>query len=236
MPDVILYTLNESAPCRIVQMTLSVLNLKHEEITVDLFSGEHKTPEYLELNPQHTVPFLIDGDLGLNESRPICSYLLSKYGKRPLHQHLYPLEDLALKAKIDQRLYFDLGTFYATVVQDYVAVLFEGCKGPNKELEDKYVEVLGWVTAMVKRGYVADTDHVTLADLSFVSTFSTLKAMGSVDTKKYPFIEAWFLRCKQHIPNYEVVCGQGAQSFGDLYKKAKAANIRRENESPYRRL
>ena len=61
------------------------------------------------------------------------------------------------------------------------------------------------------------------------------KAMGSVDTKKYPFIEAWFLRCKQHIPNYEVVCGQGAQSFGDLYKKAKAANIRRENESPYHR-
>ena len=53
--------------------------------------------------------------------------------------------------------------------------MFEGSKGPNKELEDKYVEVLGWVTAMVKRGYVADTDHVTLADLSFVSTFSTLK-------------------------------------------------------------
>ena len=65
--------------------------------------------------------------------------------------------------------------------------------------------------------------------------FPLIKAMGSVDTKKYPFIEAWFLRCKQHIPNYEVVCGQGAQSFGDLYKKAKAANIRRENESPYRR-
>ena len=56
-----------------------------------------------------------------------------------------------------------------------MAVLFEGSKGPNKELEDKYVEVLGWVSAMVKRGYVADTDHVTLADLSFVSTFSTLK-------------------------------------------------------------
>ena len=56
-----------------------------------------------------------------------------------------------------------------------MAVLFEGSKGPNKELEDKYVEVLGWVTAMVKRGYVADTDHLTLADLSFVSTFSTLK-------------------------------------------------------------
>ena len=58
MPNVILYTLNESAPCRIVQMTLSVLNLKHEEITVDLFSGEHKTPEYLEVSfPCHFLSF-----------------------------------------------------------------------------------------------------------------------------------------------------------------------------------
>ena len=58
MPNVILYTLNESAPCRIVQMTLSVLNLKHEEITVDLFSGEHKTPEYLEVSfPCHLFSF-----------------------------------------------------------------------------------------------------------------------------------------------------------------------------------
>ena len=53
--------------------------------------------------------------------------------------------------------------------------MFEGSKGPNKELEAKYVEVLGWVTAMVKKGYVAGTADVTLADLSFVSTFATLK-------------------------------------------------------------
>ena len=59
--------------------------------------------------------------------------------------------------------------------------------------------------------------------------------MGSVDTRQYPFIEAWFQRCKTHIPNYEQVCGEGAQSFGDMYKKAKAANVRRM-ESNIRRL
>ena len=53
--------------------------------------------------------------------------------------------------------------------------MFEGSIGPNKEAKAKYVEVLGWVTAMVKKGFVAGTPDVTLADLSFVSTFATLK-------------------------------------------------------------
>ena len=53
--------------------------------------------------------------------------------------------------------------------------MFEGSIGPNKEVKAKYLEVLGWVTAMVKKGFVAGTPDVTLADLSFVSTFATLK-------------------------------------------------------------
>ena len=65
-----------------------------------------------------------------------------------------------------------------------MAVLFEGSKGPVKELEDKYNEVLGWVSAMVKRGYVADSDHFTLADISFVSTYSTLKVKSKMDLVK----------------------------------------------------
>ena len=53
--------------------------------------------------------------------------------------------------------------------------MFEGSIGPSKELKAKYVEVLGWVAVMVKKGFVAGTPDVTLADISFVSTFSTLK-------------------------------------------------------------
>ena len=81
--------------------------------------------------------------------------------------------------------------------------MFEGSKGPTKELEDKYVEVLGWVTAMVKRGYVADTDHVTLADLSFVSTFSTLK-VSKQDFKKVH-------DCEQNRFSKKYLCNRGTQ-------------------------
>ena len=44
-----LYTMRESPPGRIVQMTLSCLNLKHELILLDLRKGEARTPEYLEV-------------------------------------------------------------------------------------------------------------------------------------------------------------------------------------------
>lgn len=235
--------MNESPPCRIVQMTLNVLNIKHELIHLDLFKGEARTPEYLELNPQHTVPLLVDGDFRLNEARPICTYLIGKYGKK--HQeYLYPADDAVLKAKIDQRLYFDMGTFFETVKEDYVNiirhfrlnqsllslsqmnVMFRGGKGLSEELAAKYAEVLGWVNKMVKSGYVAGTEQMSLADLSLVSTFSTLKHLGSIDTRKYPFIEAWYQRCKQQIPNFHEACGLGAENFGDMYRKAKAANNR----------
>ena len=60
------------------------------------------------MNPQHTVPTLEDGDLVLNESRPIATYLVAKYGK---DDKLYPA-DVATRAMIDLRLYFDMGSFY----------------------------------------------------------------------------------------------------------------------------
>ena len=60
------------------------------------------------MNPQHTVPTLKDGDFIMNESRAAATYLIGKYGK---DDKLYP-KDLKTRAMVDQRLYFDMGTFY----------------------------------------------------------------------------------------------------------------------------
>ena len=60
------------------------------------------------MNPQHTIPTMKDGDFCLNESRPIATYLISKYGK---DDKLYP-KDVTTRAVVDQRLYFDMGVFY----------------------------------------------------------------------------------------------------------------------------
>ena len=66
------------------------------------------------MNPQHTVPTMVDGDLILNESRPIATYLCAKYGK---DDKIYP-KDVATRAKVDLALYFDMGTFYKAAMYD----------------------------------------------------------------------------------------------------------------------
>ncbi len=60
------------------------------------------------MNPQHNIPTLKDGDFVMNESRAAAAYLVAKYGK---DDSLYP-KDVKVRAVIDQRLYFDMGTFY----------------------------------------------------------------------------------------------------------------------------
>ena len=46
---------------------------------VDFRAGEHRSPEYLALNPNGKVPTLVDGELVLFESAAICTYLGDKY-------------------------------------------------------------------------------------------------------------------------------------------------------------
>ncbi len=54
------------------------LDLPFEQILVDLSKGEHKTPEFLKLNPNGRMPVLQDGDFVLWESDAIIQYLAAK--------------------------------------------------------------------------------------------------------------------------------------------------------------
>uniref|UniRef100_A0A6P4DTV0 Glutathione S-transferase D7-like n=1 Tax=Drosophila rhopaloa TaxID=1041015 RepID=A0A6P4DTV0_DRORH len=74
-------------------------------------------PDFVAMNPQHCVPTMNDEGLVLWESRAILSYLVAAYGKS---DELYPT-DIRVRALVDQRLHFDLGTLYMRLTDYYVS-------------------------------------------------------------------------------------------------------------------
>jgi len=67
-----------SPNCRKVDAVAKQLGIELNRKPVDLTKGEHKTPEFLTLNPNGKVPVLVDGDVCLWESNAITNYVASK--------------------------------------------------------------------------------------------------------------------------------------------------------------
>ncbi|VEP14698.1 Glutathione S-transferase-like protein [Hyella patelloides LEGE 07179] len=64
---------------RRVWIALLEKKLEFEPIVVNLQQGEQLKPKFLQLNPFHYVPVLVDGDLRIIESLAIMDYLEQKY-------------------------------------------------------------------------------------------------------------------------------------------------------------
>ena len=59
--------------------------------------------------------------------------------------------------------------------------MFGGSESIDKEKYAKLQEVLGWAKDFIAdTGYVAGTTKLTLADICFVSTLSTVTATGNI--------------------------------------------------------
>nr|WBT60791.1 glutathione S-transferase [Zeugodacus cucurbitae] len=193
-----LYYLPASAPCRAVIMTAEALGIPLNRKYLDLFAGAHLKPEYLKLNPQHTVPTLVDNGFAIWESRAIIVYLAEKYGKND--NSLYP-QCPKKRALINQRLYFDSGTLYQAFFDAYVLkYLFQKPIDAEKVKKiDSAFEFLN--TFLEDQTYVAG-DALTLADLSLLATVSSYE-VAEYDFSKYANVARWYENLKKTAPGWE---------------------------------
>ena len=75
---------NPHSRSTIVHYMLHELGEPFEIVPVDLKAGDHKTPEFLKLNPMGKIPVLADGDTIVTEAPAILIYLADKYPKAGL--------------------------------------------------------------------------------------------------------------------------------------------------------
>ena len=95
--------LYEFAPTRSIRArwVLQELGLEFEAISINMQAGEHRTPDFLTINPAGKLPVLIDGEHIITESVAIALYLGEKYPE----SNLVPT-DLLLRAQLYRWLLF----------------------------------------------------------------------------------------------------------------------------------
>ncbi|EEZ99064.1 glutathione S-transferase 1-1 [Tribolium castaneum] len=195
-----LYMVAPSPAVRAVQITAKALGIELKEKPLNFLEGEHLKPEYLKINPQHTVPTIVEDDgFTLWDSNAINAYLVSKYGK---NDSLYP-KDLKKRALVDQRLHFNNGVAFATGLKIIGAILRAG----KTTIDDKDQEDLNRVYAFIEaflegKQWIAG-DCVTIADYNLYATVSAMNVLVPIDGKKYPKVAAWYKKVDA-LPEVEV--------------------------------
>nr|XP_019544049.2 glutathione S-transferase D7 [Aedes albopictus] len=210
----VLYYLPPSPPCRAVLLLARMIGVELEYKMLNVMEGEQLKPEFVELNPQHTIPTLDDHGLVLWESRVILAYLVSAYGK---DESLYP-KDFRSRAMVDQRLHFDLGTLYQRVVDYYFPTIMVGAH-LDQTKKAKLAEALGWFDAMLKQYQWAAANHFTIADITLCVTVSQIEAF-EFDLHPYPKVRAWLAKCKEELEphGYQDINQTGAETLAGLFR------------------
>ncbi len=183
-----------------IKLLLSLLGIKHQFIRVDLMKGEHKSPEYLQLNPFGQVPLLIDGETILPDAQAILVYLARKYG----NEQWQPIEAEPV-SRVVRWLSTTAGEIRQGVESARLFHLF-GAKTINIEVAN---QKSAFILDQINR-YLADREwlelgHPTIADIA-AFPYIALAADGKISLDEYPHILAWIERIKQ-LPGFVGMAG-----------------------------
>jgi glutathione S-transferase len=191
--------LNRTSPnTRRVLLTAAVLELQLEETPLDFAKGQHKSPEYLALNPNGAIPTLVDGDFVLTESRAIMQYLASK---KP-DSGLLPRDERA-RADVTRWQFWDSSHFSPQLgniaFEKFIKPMI-GMGAPDaSKVEDALTNFRRFAAVLNARlqgkQYVVG-DSLTLADLTLACSLMYAK-QTEVPLVEFPNVQTWFSRMSE---------------------------------------
>lgn len=170
---------------------LEEIGATYEAASVDMAKREHKSPEYLKLNPNGKVPCLVDGDFVIWESMAINSYLAEKYKPELLGTGVEE------KSLVTQWSVWGMMELQPPLVDLLIQTVFMPEERRDQALIEKRraqipakLEILD--QALKGKEYLLG-GHYTLADLNLVSIVR-MATSTQVDLSPYKNIVSWFER------------------------------------------
>ncbi len=168
---------------RRVALVCSLKGLSIPQTELDLFKGEHRTPEFRSLNPRGQLPALELGDgRVLAETVAICRYLDELHPDPPIFG-----SDAWERAETDmwiRRVELLLGAAVAGFWvhgHPITAKLFPQIPAYGEFSKAKAVEALHWIDAQLAGKRFLCGDRFTMADIVLLTTVDFAAWIGVVD-------------------------------------------------------
>ena len=172
---------------------LSLLKIEYTKEIVDLASGEHKTEEFLKLNPFAQVPVLETKDLIIRDSVAIIAYLAKKYGPE-----WYP-NDPVVSARIQEWLALSASGILTGPGRARLIEVF-GAKFNQKEVVQESHTVLKKINNLISESEWLVGDKPSIADIACY-TYVAHAPEGRVSLDGYPNILRW-LKNVESLENF----------------------------------
>lgn len=188
-----IYGDTRSGNCLKVKYTADHLGLEYQWVSVDIFAGESRTPEYLARFPQGQVPAveLADG-ARLAQSNAIIRYLAAGTA-------LLPAEPF-LQAKVDEMLFWEQYSHEPYIAVCRSLMVNQGRAAADREswrvergeialdLLERWLASQRWLAA----------DAFTIADIALLA-YTRLAPEGGFDLSTRPNVCAWIQRCELEL-------------------------------------
>jgi len=197
-------------------MVAKALGLELNKKLVNTMEGDQMKPEFLKLNPQHTIPTLVDNGFSIWESRAIAVYLVEKYGK---DDSLFP-KDPKTRAVVNQRLYFDMGTLTDAFSKYYYPLFRTGKLGSEEDLK-RIETAFGFLDIFLEGHEYVAGDSLTVADIAILANVSTFDVI-EFDFSKYSNVVRWYANAKKVTPGWDENW-EGLQQMKAFFESRMAA-------------
>lgn len=189
-----LYEFALSGNCHKVRLMLNLLGIAYTSVPVNSTAGEHKSADFLAMNPFGQVPVLKDEGTVIRDSQAILVYLARQYGDA----QWWPEDSVNLAS---------ITTWLSTAAN-------EVARGPNalrlhykfgrainvEESQQVTHTLLGIMSIRLSIHAWIATDSASIADIALYP-YIALAAEGQVDLTPYPHVITWLQRI-QKLPGY----------------------------------
>ena len=200
-----LYDYALSGSCYKVRLMLDFLGLDYEKVVINFYPlREHKTLDFLDINPLGQLPVLEDGDLRLRDAQAILCYLAKAYDK----SGKWLPEDPSAFGKVMMWLSFAGGEIMAasaarlhdTLGYDLdIDKARSDARAAFRVLDDhlttRHRQGKTWIVG----------DNPTVADIACFP-YVALSGDGGIGHEEFPALRNW-MRAFRKLPDFDPISG-----------------------------